>query len=61
MGSGEAQFSWQELRAFRVVSKPALTNGGVGGSLRIGEGGDRDHARSVSWSRFSGTEGEEKG
>lgn len=38
VGSGEAQFSGQKLRAFRVVNKPALSNGGVGGSLTIGRG-----------------------
>lgn len=38
LGSGEAEFSWQKPRAFRVVNKLALSNGGVGGSLRIGRG-----------------------
>lgn len=38
MGSGEAEFSWQKLRACRVVNKPhpVMSNGDVGGSLRMG-------------------------
>lgn len=38
LGSGEAAWSLQKLRASRLVNKPALSNGGVGGSPRTGRG-----------------------
>lgn len=60
-----SRISWQKPRASKVVNKPAMSNGGVGGSLRMGmTGGWREcwacRGPQEGWLRLSRIEGEQK-